>query len=93
VGGNTWPMAPEGLKHARGNRAEAICRAGGVGTGVNPGCLSQRVDVTLSEAVTLGLLRQGVRTFICVLGHGSAEVGEVLGSGGAHTADGDQGGD
>ena len=26
----------------------------------------------------LGLLRQGVRTFFCVLGHGSTEVGEVL---------------
>jgi len=36
------------------------------------------VDITLSEAVVLGLLRQDVRNFLCVLGHGSTDVGEVL---------------
>jgi 3D-(3,5/4)-trihydroxycyclohexane-1,2-dione acylhydrolase (decyclizing) len=39
-----------------------------------PVCL----DLTLSEALVLGLLRQEVRTFFTVFGHGSTEVGEVL---------------
>jgi 3D-(3,5/4)-trihydroxycyclohexane-1,2-dione acylhydrolase (decyclizing) len=36
------------------------------------------VDITLSEALVLGLLRQGVRRFVGIFGHGSTEVGEVL---------------
>ena len=36
------------------------------------------LDLTLSEALVLGLLRQEVRTFFTVFGHGSTEVGEVL---------------
>jgi 3D-(3,5/4)-trihydroxycyclohexane-1,2-dione acylhydrolase (decyclizing) len=40
--------------------------------------LPRRIDLTLSEAIVLGLLRQGVRVFLCVLGHGSTEIGEVL---------------
>jgi 3D-(3,5/4)-trihydroxycyclohexane-1,2-dione acylhydrolase (decyclizing) len=39
-----------------------------------PDCL----DLTLSEALVLGLLRQEVRIYFTVLGHGSTEVGEVL---------------
>jgi len=42
------------------------------------GTLPHRLDLTLSEALVIGLLRQGVRTFFAVLGHGSTEVGEVL---------------
>ena len=36
------------------------------------------MDLTLSEALVLGLLRQGVKTYLTVFGHGSTEVGEVL---------------
>jgi 3D-(3,5/4)-trihydroxycyclohexane-1,2-dione acylhydrolase (decyclizing) len=39
-----------------------------------PDCL----DLTLSEALVLGLLKQDVRTFLTVFGHGSTEIGEVL---------------
>ncbi len=42
------------------------------------GNLPPRLDLTLSEALVLGLLRQGVRTYFVVLGHGSTEIGEVL---------------
>ena len=42
------------------------------------GELTGRVSLTLSEALVLGLIRQGVRIFLTVLGHGSTEVGEVL---------------
>ena len=40
--------------------------------------LSGRLDLTLSEALVLGLLRQDVKTYFTVFGHGSTEVGEVL---------------
>jgi len=39
-----------------------------------PACL----DLTLSEALVLGLLKQNVKIIFSVLGHGSTEVGEVL---------------
>jgi 3D-(3,5/4)-trihydroxycyclohexane-1,2-dione acylhydrolase (decyclizing) len=40
--------------------------------------LPDRIGLTLSEALVLGLLRQEVKTFFTVLGHGSTELGEVL---------------
>jgi 3D-(3,5/4)-trihydroxycyclohexane-1,2-dione acylhydrolase (decyclizing) len=42
------------------------------------GELPNQLDLTLSEALVIGLYRQGVRKYFCVLGHGSTEVGEVL---------------
>ncbi|MBN2257166.1 MAG: thiamine pyrophosphate-binding protein [Anaerolineaceae bacterium] len=42
------------------------------------GKLPQLVDLSLSEALVLGLLHQGVKTYLTVLGHGSTEIGEVL---------------
>ncbi len=62
----------------RRERADAIARAGGIDAALDSGTLPRRVDITLSEAVVLGLLRQDVRNFLCVLGHGSTDVGEVL---------------
>ena len=40
--------------------------------------LPHNLDLTLSEALVLGLLRQNVKTYFTVFGHGSTEVGEVL---------------
>jgi 3D-(3,5/4)-trihydroxycyclohexane-1,2-dione acylhydrolase (decyclizing) len=59
-------------------RAQAITRAGGIENALAAGALPKFIDATLSELLVLGLLRQGVRKFVCVLGHGSTEVGEVL---------------
>lgn len=42
------------------------------------GALPHSLDLTLSEALVLGLLRQGVHIYLTVLGHGATEVGEVL---------------
>lgn len=63
---------------ARTERARAIAAAGGIEQALAKGALPRRVDITLSEAVVLGLLRQQVTRFLCVLGHGSTEIGEVL---------------
>ena len=62
----------------RVDRARAIAEAGNLEEAIQSGILPQTVDITLSEAVVLGLLKQNVRTFVCVLGHGSTDVGEVL---------------
>ncbi|PWB49491.1 MAG: thiamine pyrophosphate-binding protein [Anaerolineales bacterium] len=42
------------------------------------GNLPNRLSLTLSEALVLGLLKQDVKVFFSVFGHGSTEVGEVL---------------
>ena len=72
------PTTQEKLTQARLGRAQAIAAAGGIEPALASGALPQWIDTTLSEAIVLGLLRQRVRTYFCVLGHGSTEVGEVL---------------
>jgi len=62
----------------RQKRARAISYAGGIRPALDKNLLPPYADMTLSEAVVLGLLLQDVRKFLCVLGHGSTEVGEVL---------------
>jgi len=42
------------------------------------GKLPPCIDLTLSEALVIGLIRQGVKKYLSVLGHGSTEVGEIL---------------
>lgn len=71
-------MGEAELTRQRRRRADAIAEAGGFEEALSSGALPRRIDTTLSEAVILGLLRQGVRIFLCVLGHGSTEIGEVL---------------
>lgn len=59
-------------------RAAAIAAAGGLDAALEQGLLPPRVDVTLAEAIVLGLARMEVLRFVCVLGHGSTEIGEAL---------------
>jgi 3D-(3,5/4)-trihydroxycyclohexane-1,2-dione acylhydrolase (decyclizing) len=59
-------------------RAQVIAEAGGIEAAFASGALPQFVDITLSEALILGLLLQGVRKFVGVFGHGSTAIGEVL---------------
>lgn len=66
------------LTQARIARAQAIRKAGSIEQALQWGTLPRYAEMTLSEAIVLGLLRQGVFTYLCVLGHGSTEVGEVL---------------
>jgi 3D-(3,5/4)-trihydroxycyclohexane-1,2-dione acylhydrolase (decyclizing) len=62
----------------RVKRARAIAAAGGVGAALESGSLDRRTDLALSEALVLGLVRQGVRKFIGIFGHGVTDVGDVL---------------
>ncbi len=59
-------------------RARAIAAAGGLTEALKTGGLERLVEVSLSEAVVLGLLKQGVRKYFAIFGHGSTDLGEVL---------------
>lgn len=59
-------------------RARAIAEAGGLQEALASGRLDKYVETTMSEAVLLGLLRQGVRKYLAIFGHGSTDLGEAL---------------
>jgi 3D-(3,5/4)-trihydroxycyclohexane-1,2-dione acylhydrolase (decyclizing) len=59
-------------------RARAVAKAGGVEAALAAGTLEKLVDVTLSEALVLGLAKQGVTKFFAIFGHGSTDLGNVL---------------
>lgn len=74
----TGPTDRAAVTAATSARAAAVAAAGGVDAALIAGSLPQHCDLRLVEALLLGLLRQGVRKFVTVLGHGSTELGEVL---------------
>jgi 3D-(3,5/4)-trihydroxycyclohexane-1,2-dione acylhydrolase (decyclizing) len=59
-------------------RARAVAQAGGIDEALAKGALPKLVDTTLSEALVLGLLKQGVRKYFAIFGHGSTDLGNVL---------------
>ncbi len=59
-------------------RAQAIADAGGLENALENGVLPSPVTMSLAEALVLGLLKQGVRKYLAIFGHGSTEIGEVL---------------
>jgi 3D-(3,5/4)-trihydroxycyclohexane-1,2-dione acylhydrolase (decyclizing) len=74
--------APAGLEAAAAGgareRARAIHKAGGIAEALASGAISRQVAVSLSEALVLGLLKQGVRKYIGIFGHGCTDLAEVL---------------
>lgn len=63
---------------ARAARAKAIAAAGSFERALSTGTLPEIATISVSEAVVLGLLRQDVRKFVGIFGHGSTDVAEVL---------------
>src|SRR5262245_280208 len=59
-------------------RARAIHDAGTIAAALANGAVNKLVDGTLAEALVLGLLKQGVRKYLAIFGHGSTDLGEVL---------------
>jgi 3D-(3,5/4)-trihydroxycyclohexane-1,2-dione acylhydrolase (decyclizing) len=59
-------------------RAHAVAAAGGVEQALANGSLPKLVETTLSEALVLGLLKQGVKKYFAIFGHGSTDLGNVL---------------
>ena len=59
-------------------RAAVIAKAGSIEAALETGALPKVIDTTLSEALVLGLLKQGVAKYLAIFGHGSTDLGEVL---------------
>jgi len=59
-------------------RADIIREAGGIEQAIGSRLLPRQSTMTVSEALVLGLLRQGITRFVGVFGHGTTEIGEVL---------------
>ena len=60
------------------DHARAIARHGGLDLAIAAGDLPAQFDASLSEGLVLGLLKQGVRKYLAIFGHGSTDLGEVL---------------
>jgi len=60
------------------SRAKAINKAGGLSEALAKGDIDEIIEVSLSEGLVLGLLKQGVRKYFAIFGHGSTDLGEVL---------------
>ena len=60
------------------SNAQAIAKAGSLDAAIESGALPKMLDTTLSEALVLGLLRQGVCKYFGIFGHGSTDLSEVL---------------
>ena len=58
-------------------RARAVAKAGGIEQALAKG-LPKLFECSLSEALVLGLLKQGVRKYFAIFGHGSTDLGNVL---------------
>lgn len=63
---------------ARAARAAAIVAHGSVQAALDKGALPSRVKISTAEAVVIGLLKQDVRTFVGIFGHGTTDLGEVM---------------
>jgi len=59
-------------------RARAVAQAGGIDAALAKGALPKLIEITLSEALVLGLLKQGVAKYFAIFGHGSTDLGNVL---------------
>jgi len=62
----------------RKERAQIIARYQSIEKAVESGALAQFQDVSVSEAIVLGLYRQGVRKYLAVFGHGTTDIAEAL---------------
>lgn len=58
--------------------ARLIAEAGGLRQAIAGGKLDDIIEVSLSEALVLGLLKQDVTKYFAIFGHGSTDLGEVL---------------
>ncbi|MCP4382301.1 MAG: thiamine pyrophosphate-binding protein [Hyphomicrobiales bacterium] len=68
----------EGRPDPTARRAAAIAEAGSLEAALAAGTLAEIVAVPLAEAVILGLLRQDVRKYLAIFGHGNTALGEAL---------------
>ncbi len=72
------PNPESDLRRQMRARARAIRAAGGIEAALGTGTVPKLIETTLSEGLVLGLLKQGVRKYLAIFGHGSTDLGEVL---------------
>ena len=60
------------------SRAGTIAKHGSLAKVLAGGYLQQFQDVSVSETLVLGLLNQGVRKYIGILGHGNTDIANIL---------------
>ena len=73
----TRPSETEGEGRMR-ERARAVVKAGGLDQALAKATIPKLIECTLSEALVLGLMKQGVRKYFAIFGHGSTDLGNVL---------------
>ena len=59
-------------------RARTIADAGGLEAAIAAGSFVAPIELSLSEALVLGLMRQGVTKYFAIFGHGSTALADVL---------------
>ncbi len=69
-----FPSSPD----AMAPRAAWFARAGGLNDAIAASLLPDCFELSFSEALVLGLARQGVTKYLVIFGHGSTAFGEVL---------------
>ena len=62
----------------RRERVEAFVKHGSIRAAVEAGAIPRFADLSLNEALVLGLTEQGVRKYVGIFGHGSTDLGEIL---------------
>ena len=62
----------------REKRAQSLAGCSDLKEAVERGKLPQFQDISLAEAIVLGLWNQGIRKYAGIFGHGSTEIAEVL---------------
>src|ERR1700674_5756568 len=72
------PTSQSDIRQQMRMRARAIRTAGGIEAALAKGAVPKLIESTLSEGLVLGLLKQGVRKYLAIFGHGSTDLGEVL---------------
>ncbi len=60
------------------SRARSIARHGSIAKAIAAGAIAQYEDITVSEAIVLGLFNQNVTHYFGIFGHGSTDIAEVL---------------
>jgi 3D-(3,5/4)-trihydroxycyclohexane-1,2-dione acylhydrolase (decyclizing) len=73
----TRPSETDNVRQMR-ERARAVAQAGGLDEALAKGGLPKLIECSLSEALVLGLLKQGVQKYFAIFGHGSTDLGNVL---------------
>ena len=59
-------------------RAKIIAKFSSIANAVSRGAMPQFQDITVAEAIVLGLYNQKVTKYVAIFGHGSTQIAEVL---------------